>query len=366
VVCVASKPADGVAVARQTHEFAAFAQPPPFTLEEVRRAIPAHCWEKNAARSVGYLIRDVLSVAALAAIAATVNDPAMWAAYALLQGTLFWGLFVVGHDAGHGSFSNNKLLNEVMGHLAHASILVPFHGWRISHRDHHANHGHVENDESWYPYAKSDYDSMKLSHRLFRFELPFALFGYPIYLFKRTPMKTGSHFLPSSPLFRPSEARSVLTSTGSLIAMLGVLGAITAKIGLAAIAKLYVAPLVVFWVWLAVVTYLHHTDPSCPFYRDGDWSYLRGGLSTTDRDYGVVLNELTHSIGTHVVHHLFPQIPHYHLEEANAAIRPVLGKYYREPQRSGLLPLHLVSDLFRSFRECRFVKDQGSVVFYEK
>jgi hypothetical protein len=30
-------------------------------------------------------------------------------------------------------------------------------GWRISHRTHHGNHGHVENDESWYPFTESQY-----------------------------------------------------------------------------------------------------------------------------------------------------------------------------------------------------------------
>ena len=32
--------------------------------------------------------------------------------------------------------------------------MVPYHGWRVSHRKHHGNHGHVENDESWYPTTK--------------------------------------------------------------------------------------------------------------------------------------------------------------------------------------------------------------------
>ena len=46
-----------------------------------------------------------------------------------------------------------------------------------------------------------------------------------------------------------------------------------------------------------------------------EWSYLRGGLTTVDRDYGL-FNNIHHDIGTHVIHHLFPQIPHYHLVEA--------------------------------------------------
>uniref|UniRef100_A0A0A9GBV4 Omega-3 fatty acid desaturase n=1 Tax=Arundo donax TaxID=35708 RepID=A0A0A9GBV4_ARUDO len=64
---------------------------------------------------------------------------------------MFWALFVLGHDCGHGSFSDSGLLNSVVGHLLHSFILVPYNGWRISHRTHHQNHGHIERDESWHP-----------------------------------------------------------------------------------------------------------------------------------------------------------------------------------------------------------------------
>ena len=37
--------------------------------------------------------------------------------------------------------------------------------------------------------------------------------------------------------------------------------------------------------------------------RGEQWSYLRGGLTTLDRDYGI-FNKIHHDIGTHVVHHL--------------------------------------------------------------
>ena len=62
--------------------------------------------------------------------------------------------------SGHQSFSANKALNDLVGNIAHSSILVPYHGWRVSHREHHSNHGHVENDESWHPVTKTLYDGL--------------------------------------------------------------------------------------------------------------------------------------------------------------------------------------------------------------
>ena len=68
--------------------------------------------------------------------------------------------------SGHNSFSNNRQLNDFVGNVVHSSILVPYHGWRISHRTHHANHGHVENDESWYPTTEELYKNMVRGRRL--------------------------------------------------------------------------------------------------------------------------------------------------------------------------------------------------------
>jgi omega-3 fatty acid desaturase (delta-15 desaturase) len=102
---------------------------PPFTLAEIRAAIPKHCWEKNPWKSMSFVARDVAIVFGLAAGAAYLNTWFVWPLYWLAQGTMFWALFVLGHDCGHGSFSNNKKLNSLVGHLTHSSILVPYHGW---------------------------------------------------------------------------------------------------------------------------------------------------------------------------------------------------------------------------------------------
>jgi omega-3 fatty acid desaturase (delta-15 desaturase) len=348
----------------------ALAAPPPFTLADIKAAIPAHCFEKSAARSLAYLALDVAVVVGLAAAAATLNAWWAWPLYWVAQGTMFWALFVVGHDCGHQSFSNNKALNDLVGNITHSSILVPYHGWRVSHRTHHSNHGHVENDESWHPVSKSLFDQMDGWGRAGRLSLPWAMFAYPFYLWKRSPGKEGSHFDPACDLFVPSEARQVRTSNAFLIAQLGALAASACLLGPLMTAALYVVPYWINVVWLDLVTYLHHHGPSdegerIPWYRGEEWSYLRGGLSTIDRDYGI-FNKIHHDIGTHVIHHLFPQIPHYRLCEATAAAKSVMGPYYREPEPSpGPLPTHLLAPLIRSFKADHYVDDEGDIVLYK-
>ncbi len=72
--------------------------PPPFTLADIRAAIPKHCWAKNPWKSMSFVARDVAIVFGLAAAAAYVNSWFVWPLYWLAQGTMFWALFVLGHD----------------------------------------------------------------------------------------------------------------------------------------------------------------------------------------------------------------------------------------------------------------------------
>lgn len=356
----------------QSSTFDASAKPP-FTLADIRRAIPEKYWEKRWLPSLMFAVRDYLVVGALAAGALAVNQWYTWPLYWFAQGTMMWALFVVGHDCGHQSFSKYEWLNNLVGHITHTSILVPYHPWRISHRTHHSNHGHVENDESWYPMKRSQYEASTPVTRAGRLSLPWALFAYPFYLISRSPGKKGSHYDPNCDLYKTDrERRQVMESNAWLLAWGGVLAALTAKFGIGLMLKAYFIPYVFFVVWLDAVTYLHHhgpeeEDPRVPWYRGAEWDYMRGGLSTIDRDYGI-FNHVHHDIGTHVVHHLFPQMPHYNLIEATEACKHVMGDYYREPKKVKNvlgLPLHLLPCLVRSFREDKFVEDEGDVLYYK-
>lgn len=328
----------------------------PFTLQDVRKAIPEHCFQSNVWRSLAYFMLDLGLITGLYWLAATIDQLWFFPVFWILQGTLFWALFVIGHDCGHGSFSPYRWLNDWVGHLSHAPILVPYHGWRISHRTHHANTGNVETDESWYPITEAKYQQMPWYERFARFHL--ILFVYPLYLFKRSPGKKGSHFLPDSPLFRPHEKWQVLTSTAACLLMIMILIGIGIQFGFGVVFNFYVMPYIIFVMWLDLVTFLHHTDPDIPWYRGQEWYFLKGALSTIDHDYGII-NPIHHNIGTHVVHHIFLTIPHYHLLEATEAAKPVLGDYYRVSRQP------VWKALWQAYHSCYFVSDSGSKVYYQ-
>ena len=328
----------------------------PFTLQDIRAAIPPHCFEPSAWRSLSYFFLDIGIIAGLYAIAYQIDALWFWPIFWLAQGTMFWALFVVGHDCGHRSFSKYKWLNDLIGHLSHTPILVPFHGWRISHRTHHANTGNIDTDESWYPPTETQYREMPKDVKFVRYYL--TLLAYPIYLFKRSPGRKGSHFLPSSPLFKPSEKWDVITSTVLWGAMIAFLAALTYTNGWLFLVKYYLGPYIVFIVWLDVVTLLHHTVPSIPWYPNDNWYFLKGALSTIDHDYGFI-NPIHHNIGTHVAHHIFLGMPHYHLLTATEAIKPVLGEYYRKSSDP------IWKSLWTALRDCRYVPDHGEKVYYQ-
>jgi omega-3 fatty acid desaturase (delta-15 desaturase) len=342
----------------RTEEVSQTTSNPPFTLQQLKAAIPAECFQPSTGRSLSYFFLDIGIIAGLYAIAHTLDSWFFWPVFWFMQGTMFWALFVVGHDCGHRSFSRHKWVNDLFGHLSHTPILVPFHGWRISHRTHHQNTGNLDTDESWYPVKQSTYEQMLWYEKFLRFEWALLLV-YPLYLFKRSPERPGgSHFMPGSPLFKPSEKWDVITSTICWSLMVGLLGFLTYQWGFMWLVKYYLGPYIVFVMWLDLVTFLHHTDPDIPWYRGDDWYFLKGALSTIDHDYGLI-NNIHHNIGTHVVHHIFLNMPHYHLKTATEAVKPILGDYYRKSERS------IFEAFWRAYKTCHFVPNQGGQVYYQ-
>ena len=164
-----------------------------------------------------------------------------------------------------------------------------------------------------------------------------------------------NHYFPSSPIFTtgaPTDAlhqKLILLGDVALVAVCLVLYKFVQATSLSFVLYTYFIPYLCVNFWLVLITYLQHTDLNLPHYTDGEWDWLRGALATVDRDFGILNSVLHHITDTHVVHHLFSSMPHYHAEEATEAVKPLLKDYYRYDDTP------IAEALWNSYRDCDVV-----------
>lgn len=374
------------------------------TKGEIRAVIPAHCFQRSYFWSTFYVLRDVAMAAALAYATSQVlsstqvpTEPlakaawvAGWLFYAFWMGTIWWGMWVLGHECGHGAFSPSQTYNDIMGYSLHQFLLTPYFAWQYSHAKHHRRTNHLVDGESFVPTTKTDiglgpnYESVA-SYAAWHEAIgdgPFAAFligagvsiGWLLYLtgtastghlsYTGEPLKKGQiadHFRPNSPMFPPKMFWKITMSTIGILALFGTLVSLMIQYGALPVFLWYWAPYFVVNGWLVLYTWMHHTDPTVPHYGDGEWSWVRGALGTIDRDYGI-FDFFHHTIGsTHVVHHLFHELPWYHADEATAAIKAFLepkGLYNFDPTPWYIVPWKIAT-------KCHYVEDSSGIQYYK-
>nr|XP_043637083.1 delta(12)-fatty-acid desaturase FAD2-like [Erigeron canadensis] len=315
---------------------------PPFEFSDIKKAIPPHCFERSLVRSFYYLFIDLIMVYTCYYLASNYINSILpkslvfiaWPIYWYWQGALFMGLWMLGHDLSHHSFSDYEWLDDAIGFVIHSSLLTPYFSLKYSHRRHHAHSSSMELDEGWVPKRKSDklYSEI-LNNPLGNLFLTLAkeLAGYPLYLLinihGRKYDSFASHFYPYSPIYNDRQRGQIWLSIGGVVAFVYGLS----KIGGAKwVFCIYGIPWLVFNVHVIMITYLNHTHPSLPHYDSKSWDWMRSVLATVDRDYGFIFNHMfKHITDAHVVHHFFTTMPHYHQVEATKAIKPILGEYYK-------------------------------------
>jgi omega-6 fatty acid desaturase (delta-12 desaturase) len=290
--------------------------PPPFTLATLRAAVPPHCFVRSTLRSFSFLAFDCLLAAAIFLAlwkARSVAPPAallpLWLAYAVVQGTVCTGIWVLAHECGHGAFSSSRLVCDSVGFVFHSLLLAPYFSWKFSHSRHHAGTGSLTRDEVFLPdtvaeaRAKPAWLLESVVGRGALLAIALA-FGWPAYLarnassnrYKDSTTRV-NHFSPWSPVFRSRrESAFVLLSDVGVCAVAAGLYRCAAATSVPLVVGAYVAPLFVTNLWLVLITLQQHTHAALPHFDDADWTWLHGACSTVDRDNGVLLNALHHHI----------------------------------------------------------------------
>jgi len=194
--------------------------------------------------------------------------------------------------------------------------------------------------------------------------LVMVTFGWPFYLMfnvlsQKFPGRRANHFEPSSPLFKESQRVEIMISDFGILIVLGLICWYCSIYGFSNFLFYYGFPYLNVNFWLVTITYLQHTHSDIPHYTSDEWTFIKGALATIDRDYGILNVWFHHIQDTHILHHLFSKIPHYHAQEATEAIKPILGKYYRYDSTS------VLKALWQTRRYCKWVEDEGSVLYFK-
>ncbi|CAC9535153.1 delta-12 fatty acid desaturase [Leishmania infantum JPCM5] len=365
------------------------------TIKQIQDQIPAKYFERSAVWGMYYVFRDICQLLVVHCIMYLAVMPALaglesrmyeaagatWVSWALVSAVklaawnVFWfvqglngtALWVLAHECGHQAFSPYRSLNNAVGLLLHSSVLVPYHSWRITHGNHHKHTNHLTKDTVFVPRKESkvidlleETPLVMVTNMLIMF-----IFGWPGYLLFNVASqdygRRANHFEPSSPLFRKEDAHDIVLSDIGIFAALTVLGLCTYQYGAHNVFCWYVVPYMWVNFWLLYITYLQHTDIRIPHYNHEHWTFVRGAVAAVDRDYGFLMNNWLHHINdSHVVHHLFSQMPFYHaIQVTRHHIKAILGDNYVEDRRP------LIDALCTSWKECAYVvPSEGVSVFY--
>ena len=220
-------------------------------------------------------------------------------------------IFILFHDAGHGSFFNSRRANRVLGYIAGILTFTPYEQWTSSHARHHATVGDLDRrgmGDVW-TMTVEEYREASAWQRLY-----YRVYRHPVLMFGFGP---GIVFLISNRFtLKGSDARGRNSVRVTNVALLLILILAYFTIGLRTYLLIQVPVMLIagaMGVWLF---YVQHQYEGVYWARHEEWEPLRAALEGSSYyKLPKLLQWITGSIGLHHIHHIQPRIPNYHLQQ---------------------------------------------------
>lgn len=234
-------------------------------------------------------------------------------------------LFLVGHDAIHGSLTRIPWLNRMLGTIAFLPVLHPYKLWILVHHRHH--HGYTnlsgnDYDYVWSPYSKKDFDELP-QYRKFLEKFYRSPFGHGFYYMIEIWWKR--LFFPKSDYIKGGYTKSyvwdmVILAVFIMLQVSGIVylteTGVISQPWWSTIIFTYIVPHVLICNWfLGVVLLLQHNHPDIPWYNNID-EWKKESKDTGDTAHFVLpklINLVAHGVDEHNGHHLSVNIPLYNL-----------------------------------------------------
>jgi omega-6 fatty acid desaturase (delta-12 desaturase) len=303
------------------------------TVPEVRRQIPA----KISARSLALGLTVLLAamVVYCASVAAVLLAPwwPLQIACAILAGLFIATVFVVGHDACHGSLTPYDALNRVLGRIAFLPSWTPYTSWEFAHnRVHHSYTNLRGKDYAWAPLSKEEYDRLSRPRRwlerhyrslwgLGSYYLIEYWLGHLVFPTKteRQEMKRPVAFafdLILVLVFAVAQVWGLCAWCDTLAPSESFWGPFTSDPAM--LLTVIILPFLV-WNWgMAFAIFQHHNHPRAVWYAvREEWDFFAGQVeSTVHAQMPRWLEWISAFIMQHTAHHVNRRIPLYRLSES--------------------------------------------------
>ncbi|MBL8118446.1 MAG: fatty acid desaturase [Anaerolineae bacterium] len=224
-------------------------------------------------------------------------------------------MFIIFHDAGHGSFFKSKRANAIIGQFTGVLLFTPYYAWRHSHAIHHATAGDLDRRGTGDIWTLTVEEYNKLS---FWKRMAYRMYRNPFVIFVIGPtidFVVLQRFYPMNAATDPREKASVRHTN---IALLIILIVMSLTIGF----KEYVMvqlPIIAIassvGVWLF---YVQHQYENVYWERHENWDFATAALyGSSYYKLPRILQWFSGNIGFHHIHHLSPRIPNYSLEQCH-------------------------------------------------
>jgi len=235
-------------------------------------------------------------------------------------------LFLIGHDACHGSFFKSDVLNHIFGRIAFLPSMTAFSLWDVGHNvAHHGFNNLKGRDQVWAPFSKEEFDALpryrRVLERIYRSGAGWGLYYFLELWWKKLYFATRKQIGASRAKYHWDSA--LVTVAMGLWITLVVAVAIDTEQNVWVLLALGI--FVPFALWNAImgfVVFVHHTHPAIAwFQKRHEWQRYRAYLTATVQvRFPFGIDRLMHNIMEHNAHHLNPRIPMYSLRRAQAVL----------------------------------------------
>ena len=243
---------------------------------------------------------------------------------AVVNGFFLVRIFIIQHDCGHQSFTNNRKANDIIGEICSIVSFMPYRYWAKSHNFHHGHNGLLHEHRDIGDIELLTVQEFKVLSRFQK--IRYLLFrSFPV-LFVIGPAwyLLIQNRLPLINLKGWEHARRSLIKHNLLL--VGVHLTVILLLGYKAFLLVHLPILLVFAlvaVWFFYVQHQHET--AYKQWKD-KWDYIRAAVQgSTYYTLPRVFHWLTGNIGYHHIHHLNPLVPNYQLARCHHE-NPVLDK----------------------------------------